>query len=115
MSNEPTDSVDDAARARRRDRAASIERLVGDIGGEDDYPVTTRDLAVEYGASGTTTVEDEELASVVESLPEGSFESPEDVREAIERELRAERRHAEQHHDEAAPAEDGATFDAEDA
>ena len=95
MTKRSTEDVDDAARERQHERSEAVERVMdaveGDMG-ESGYPVTSEDLAEEYGSTGLTTTGEENIDDVLENLPEGSFDSPEEVREAIERELLSERR-----------------------
>jgi hypothetical protein len=88
------DRVQDAAKARQRERTAIVEDTIGDVGGmleEQKYPTTSEELAVEY-ADETIDLpnETESLGSVFDRLVDERFESPAEAREAVLNELTGE-------------------------
>jgi len=86
--------VQDNAVDRRHDRTEIVEDELGRVGGmleEAKYPVTTEELAVEYGDEQIDLAnETESLGSVFDRLVDERFESAEEAREAIYHELTGE-------------------------
>ena len=86
--------VQDNAVDRRQERTEIVEDELGRVGGmleEAKYPVTTEELAVEYGDERIDLAnETESLGSVFDRLVDERFESAEEAREAIYHELTGE-------------------------
>lgn len=83
--------VQDNAVERRHERTEIVEDELGRVGAmlaEAKYPVTTEELAVEYGDEQIDLANDtESLGSVFDRLVDERFESAEEAREAIYHEL----------------------------
>ncbi|WP_247002316.1 DUF5789 family protein [Halosolutus gelatinilyticus] len=92
MSEEPdVDRAQDRAERRKSRRAEHSESILRDVEshlGELEYPVTSEELASEYGNETIDMPnETESLGSVFDRLAGEEFESPEEVREAVYGEL----------------------------
>lgn len=85
--SEGREDVADAARRRQRERAEAAERASRELEGyfgEFEYPVSSEDLAIEYGGEEIELAnETESLGSVFDRLAGEEFDSPEEAREAI--------------------------------
>jgi len=100
--------VQESAVERRRERTSVVEDELGRVGifDETKYPVTSEELAVEYGDEVIDLPnETESLGSVFDRLVDERFESPEEVREAIYNELTGEAAGPEEYNDERALGE----------
>ena len=97
--------VQEQARNRERERAASVESMLGRVGMLDEakYPATSEELAVEY-ADETIDLpnETESLGSVFDRLTDERFASPAEAQEAILNELTGEEAGPEEYNDERA-------------
>lgn len=82
-----TDRVQDAAEDRRRERAELAEHASRELEGrfnEFNYPVSSEELAVEYGDETIDLAnETESLGSVFDRLVDEQYETPTEVREAV--------------------------------
>lgn len=82
-----TDRVQDAAEDRRRERAELAEHASRELErrfNEFNYPVSSEELAVEYGDETIDLAnETESLGSVFDRLVDEQYESPTEVREAV--------------------------------
>ncbi|WP_129114613.1 DUF5789 family protein [Halegenticoccus tardaugens] len=94
--NDPGDVQDDAAR-RQRERAERVEDVLAETESleslldEAKYPVTSEELATEYGDQEIDLAnETESLGSVFDRLAGEEFESSEEAREAIYGEITGE-------------------------
>lgn len=89
-----TDRVQDAAEDRRRERAELAEHASRELEGrfnEFNYPVSSEELAVEYGDETIDLAnETESLGSVFDRLVDEQYESPTEVREAVYSEITGE-------------------------
>jgi len=85
--SEADEDVSDAAERRRRERAKSTERASRELEGyfgEFEYPVSSEDLAIEYGGEEIEMAnETESLGSVLDRLAGEEVDSPEEAREAV--------------------------------
>lgn len=85
--SEGAEDVSDAAERRRRERAKSAERASRELEGyfgEFEYPVSSEDLAIEYGGEEIEMAnETESLGSALDRLAGEEFDSPEEAREAV--------------------------------
>ena len=85
--SEADEGVSDAAERRRRERAKSAERASRELEGyfgEFEYPVSSEDLAIEYGGEEIEMAnETESLGSALDRLAGEEFDSPEEAREAV--------------------------------
>lgn len=81
------ESVQESAERRRRERAEHAEHASRELEGrfgEFEYPVSSEDLALEYGDETIDLAnETESLGSVFDRLAGEQYESPEEVREAV--------------------------------
>lgn len=88
------DRVQDRAEQRRSQRAQHTESILEDVErdlGNLEYPVTSEEIATEYGNQSLDLPnETETLGSVFDRLAGEQFESPEEVREAIYGEVTGE-------------------------
>ncbi len=89
-----TERVQDAAEDRRRERAELAEHASRELQGrfnEFNYPVSSEELAVEYGDETIDLAnETESLGSVFDRLVDEQYESPTEVREAVYSEITGE-------------------------
>lgn len=95
MSDDPSrDRVQDSAERRQRERADSVESMLGradDLLGEHKYPTTSEELATEYADEPIDLPnETESLGSVFDRLVDERFESAEEAREALYGEITGE-------------------------
>jgi hypothetical protein len=100
MSNRGDDYEPDASRVQDRaierqdDREDSVERMLGqadELLGNVKYPVTSEELAAEYGDQESDLAnETESLGSVFDRLVDERFESEAEAREAIYGEITGE-------------------------
>lgn len=92
------------ARERQRDRTERVEDMLGEAGemlGEHKYPVTSEELAAEYGDQPLDLQnETESLGSVFDRLVDERFESAEEAREAVYDEITGEAGGSEEYNDE---------------
>lgn len=83
--------VQERATKRQETRAESIENIlerVDGLLGEQKYPATSEELAVEYGDTMLDLAnETESLGDVFDRLVDERFESPAEAREAVVNEL----------------------------
>ncbi|GAA0222734.1 hypothetical protein ACFFQF_08425 [Haladaptatus pallidirubidus] len=104
-----TGDVQDSARERQRERAESVEDMLGEAGrilGEHKYPTTSEELATEYGDQQLDLPnETESLGSVFDRLVDERFESAEEAREAVYNEVTGEAGGMEEYNDERALGE----------
>lgn len=86
--------VQDRAIERQDDRGDSVERMLSqadELLGEVKYPVTSEELAAEYGDQELDLPnETESLGSVFDRLVDERFESAEEAREAVYGEITGE-------------------------
>ena len=99
MSREPNQDrgpdagrVQNRAEERQRERASRVESTVDDVASrllsEHKYPVTSEELAIEYGNEEIDLPnETESLGSVFDRIVDERFDSPEEAREALYNEL----------------------------
>lgn len=92
MADNPSrDRVQDNAERRQSERAETAENILtraDEMLGEHKYPVSSEELAIEYGDEPIDLPnETESLGSVFDRMSNERFESAEDAREAIHREL----------------------------
>ncbi|NIC00039.1 hypothetical protein [Halobacterium sp. R2-5] len=84
-------SVQDSARDRQHERSEHVENIVNRVDGlldEDKYPTTSEELAAEYADEPLDLPnETESLGSVFDRLVDERFETPEEAREVLYREL----------------------------
>lgn len=89
-----TERVQDAAEERRRERAELAEHASRELQGrfnEFNYPVSSEELAVEYGDETIDLAnETESLGSVFDRLVDEEYGSPTEVREAVYSEITGE-------------------------
>jgi hypothetical protein len=101
--------VQDRAIERQRERAEITEDIyerVGGLLGEQTYPTTSEELAVEYGDTVVDLPnETESLGSVFDRLVDERYESPDEAREAVFNELTGEAAGLEEYNDERALSE----------
>jgi hypothetical protein len=88
---EDRESVQDAATRRSRERAERAERASTELEGyfgEFEYPVSSETLATEYGDQTIDMMnETESLGSVFDRLADEQYETPQEVREAVYRDI----------------------------
>lgn len=81
------DRAQDRAEQRKSDRADTTESILEDVErhlGDLEYPVTSEELAAEYGNEPIHMPnETESLGSVFDRLAGEQYDDPEDVREAV--------------------------------
>ena len=86
--------VQEHARERRHERTETVEDALAGVSGmfdPDKYPVTVEELAVEYGDEPLDLPnETESMGSVFDRLVEERFETAEEAREVVYRELTGE-------------------------
>lgn len=92
MSESPDpDQTQDRAERRQRERAERVQASLNraeDLLGEHKYPTTSEELAIDYADEPLDLPnETESLGSVFDRLVNERFESPEEAREALYREL----------------------------
>lgn len=94
MSDRPDpdpDRVQENAKRRQHERTEHVEKILSradDLLGEQKYPTTSEELATEYADEPLDLPnETESLGSVFDRLVDERFETPEDAREALYREL----------------------------
>jgi len=84
-------SVQDSAERRQHERSEHVENVLNGVDGlldEDKYPTTSEELAVEYANEPIDLPnETESLGSVFDRLVDERFETPEEARELLYREL----------------------------
>jgi hypothetical protein len=84
-------SVQDSAKERQHERTEHVEHILNGVDGlldEDKYPTTSEELAVEYADEPIDLPnETESLGSVFDRLVDERFETPEEARELLYREL----------------------------
>lgn len=90
--NEPdAGSVQDSAERRQHERTEHVENVLRGTEGlldEEKYPTTSEELATEYADEPLDLPnETESLGSVFDRLVDERFETPEEAREVIYREL----------------------------
>lgn len=90
--DEPSrDRAQDRSERRKAERAETTESVLGDVEsrlGDLEYPVTSEEIAAEYGNERIDLPnETESLGSVFDRLAGEEFEDPEAVREAVYGEL----------------------------
>lgn len=94
MTERSRDRVQDNAEQRKAERAEHSESIlesVEDDLGNHEYPVTSEELATEYGNEPIDMPnETESLGSVFDRLAGEQYDSPEEVREAVHGELTGE-------------------------
>ncbi|ELY67546.1 DUF5789 family protein [Natrinema versiforme] len=95
MSDEPSrDRVQDRAEQRKAERADHTESILEDVErhlGEMEYPITSEEIAAEYGNEPIDMPnETESLGSVFDRLAGEQYDSPEEVREAVYGEITGE-------------------------
>lgn len=88
MSDEPDrDRAQDRISDRKADRAETTESILEDVEdhlGELEYPITSEEIASEYGSGPIEFPnETESLGSVFDRLAGEEFESAEEAREAV--------------------------------
>jgi hypothetical protein len=83
--------VQDSAKERQHERTEHVEHILNGVDGlldEDKYPTTSEELAVEYADEPIDLPnETESLGSVFDRLVDERFETPEEARELLYREL----------------------------
>ncbi|WP_254765077.1 DUF5789 family protein [Natrinema marinum] len=88
------DRVQDRANERKSERAAHTESILEDVErhlGELEYPVTSEELATEYGDEPIDMPnETESLGAVFDRLVDEQYDTPEDAREAVYGEITGE-------------------------
>lgn len=88
------DRVQDRAEQRKSERADHTESILEDVErhlGEVEYPITSEEIAAEYGnAPIDMPNETESLGSVFDRLAGEQYDSPEEVREAVYGEITGE-------------------------
>ncbi|QLG48443.1 DUF5789 family protein [Natrinema halophilum] len=88
------DRVQDRAEQRKSERAEHTESIFEDVErhlGEMEYPITSEELATEYGDEPIDMPnETESFGDVFDRLVDEQYESPEDVREAVYGEITGE-------------------------
>lgn len=88
------DRAQDRAEQRKSERAERTESILGTVEqhlGNLEYPVTSEEIATEYGNEAIDLPnETETLGSVFDRLAGEQFESPEEVREAVYGEVTGE-------------------------
>ncbi|MFC4439016.1 MULTISPECIES: DUF5789 family protein [Natrialbaceae] len=88
------DRAQDRAEQRKSRRAAETESILEDVErhlGELEYPVTSEEIASEYGSEPIDMPnETESLGSVFDRLAGEEYDSPEEVREAVYGEVTGE-------------------------
>jgi hypothetical protein len=81
-----TDSVDDAAEARKHERTATVEEILARVRadlGRQSYPTTSEELATTYGTTTTELPnETESIGSAFDRIDE-QFEDPTEAYEAL--------------------------------
>lgn len=81
------DRAQDRAERRKSRRAERTESILDDVErhlGEIEYPITSEEIASEYGSEPIDMPnETETLGSVFDRLAGEEFDSPEEVREAV--------------------------------
>lgn len=84
-------SVQDSAKERQHERTEHVENILNGVDGlldEDKYPTTSEELAAEYADQPIDLPnETESLGSVFDRLVDERFESPQEAREVLYREL----------------------------
>ena len=84
-------SVQDSAKERQHERTEHVENILNRVDGlldEDKYPTTSEELAAEYADEPLDLPnETESLGSVFDRLVDERFETPEEARELLYREL----------------------------
>ncbi|SEW11933.1 DUF5789 family protein [Natrinema salifodinae] len=96
MSNDgpSRDRVQDRAEQRKSERAEHSESILDDVEshlGELEYPITSEEIASEYGSEPIDMPnETETLGSVFDRLANEEYDSPEEVREAVYGEITGE-------------------------
>ncbi|MFP8952149.1 hypothetical protein ACLI4Z_04115 [Natrialbaceae archaeon A-arb3/5] len=93
--NEPDkDRAQDRATQRKSDRAETTESILADVEqdfGELEYPITSEEIAAEYGSEPVDMPnETESLGSVFDRLAGEQYDTPEEVREAVYGEITGE-------------------------
>ncbi|RQH01445.1 DUF5789 family protein [Natrarchaeobius oligotrophus] len=93
--NEPDrNRAQDRAERRKSSRADRVESVLDDVErdlGELEYPVTSEEIATEYGNEPIDMPnETESLGSVFDRLAGEQFDDPEEVREAVYGEITGE-------------------------
>ncbi|WP_137288941.1 DUF5789 family protein [Natronorubrum halophilum] len=88
------DRAQDRAEQRKSQRADTTESILEDVErhlGELEYPITSEELASEYGSEPIDMPnETESLGSVFDRLANEEYDSPEEVREAVYGEITGE-------------------------
>ncbi|MGQ3410741.1 DUF5789 family protein [Natrinema sp. LN54] len=88
------DRVQDRAEQRKAERADHTESILEDVErhlGEMEYPITSEEIASEYGNEPIDMPnETESLGSVFDRLAGEQYDSPEEVREAVYGEITGE-------------------------
>ncbi|WP_222918123.1 hypothetical protein [Natrinema sp. SYSU A 869] len=88
------DRVQDRSEQRKSERAAHTESILDDVErhlGEMEYPITSEEIASEYGNEPIDMPnETESLGSVFDRLAGEQYDSPEEVREAVYGEITGE-------------------------
>ncbi|WP_306052796.1 DUF5789 family protein [Natronococcus wangiae] len=88
------DRAQDRAEQRKSRRADETESILGDVErhlGELEYPITSEEIASEYGNEPIDMPnETESLGSVFDRLAGEEYDSPEEVREAVYGEVTGE-------------------------
>jgi len=83
--------VQDSAKERQHERTEHVEHILNGVDGlldEDKYPTTSEELAAEYADEPIDLPnETESLGSVFDRLVDERFETPEEARELLYREL----------------------------
>lgn len=84
-------SVQDSAKERQHERTEHVENILDGVDGlldEDKYPTTSEELAAEYADEPLDLPnETESLGSVFDRLVDERFETPQEARELLYREL----------------------------
>jgi len=84
-------SVQDSAKERQHERTEHVEDILNGVDGlldEDKYPTTSEELAAEYADEPLDLPnETESLGSVFDRLVDERFETPQEARELLYREL----------------------------
>ena len=88
------EKVQEASQRRKHEMTEHSENILDEVQmdfGDHDYPVRGEELAAEYGAEEIDLAnETESLGSVFDRLSDETFDSAEDVREAVYGELTGE-------------------------
>ncbi|MXV61959.1 hypothetical protein GS429_07790 [Natronorubrum sp. JWXQ-INN-674] len=88
------DRAQDRAEQRKSQRAETTESILDDVErhlGEAEYPITSEEIATEYGNEPIDLPnETESLGDVFDRLSGEQYDSPEEVREAVYGEITGE-------------------------